>query len=84
VGPGKLQEIKAYIKEKEDTDEKIGLVIFDDELTPKQHKNIDKELEIKVLDRTSLNSRQSLQKEHRHRTPKHNVEGFSTNICFLA
>ncbi|MCK9155161.1 MAG: GTPase HflX [Paludibacteraceae bacterium] len=54
VGPGKLQEIKAYIKEKEDTDEKIGLVIFDDELTPKQLKNIDKELEIKVLDRTSL------------------------------
>ncbi|HOI25961.1 MAG TPA: GTPase HflX [Paludibacteraceae bacterium] len=54
VGPGKLQEIKAYIKEKEDTDEKIGLVIFDDELTPKQLKNIDKELETKVLDRTSL------------------------------
>lgn len=54
VGPGKLDEIKAFIKEKEENEEEVGLVIFDDELTPKQLKNLDKELEIKVLDRTSL------------------------------
>lgn len=54
VGPGKLEEIKNYIKEQEETEEPIGLVIFDDELSPKQLKNLDKELEIKVLDRTSL------------------------------
>ncbi|MBQ0031136.1 MAG: GTPase HflX [Bacteroidales bacterium] len=55
VGPGKLEEIKAYIEEvKEDPERAIGLVIFDDELSPKQLKIIEKELEIKILDRTSL------------------------------
>ncbi|MFA6778539.1 MAG: GTPase HflX [Paludibacteraceae bacterium] len=54
VGPGKLEEIKTYIKEREETEDEIGLVIFDDELTPKQLKNLDKEFEIKVLDRTNL------------------------------
>lgn len=54
VGPGKLEEIRNYIKEQEETEEPIGLVIFDDELSPKQLKNLDKELEVKVLDRTSL------------------------------
>lgn len=55
VGPGKLEEIKNYIKDKEeDEEEKIGLVIFDDELSAKQLRNIEKELEIKVLDRTNL------------------------------
>ena len=49
VGPGKLQEIKDYVVEKE-----IKLVIFDDELSPKQLKNIEKELSVKLLDRTSL------------------------------
>lgn len=49
VGPGKLQEIKAYIDENE-----IGLVIFDDELSPKQLRNIEAELKILVLDRTNL------------------------------
>lgn len=49
VGPGKLQEIKQYIDENE-----IGLVIFDDELTPKQLRNIEAELKILVLDRTNL------------------------------
>ncbi|MDU1890238.1 MAG: GTPase HflX [Dysgonomonas sp.] len=49
VGSGKLQEIKQYME-----DEEIGLVIFDDELSPKQIRNIEKELQTKILDRTSL------------------------------
>ncbi len=49
VGSGKIQEIKEYIEENE-----IGIVIFDDELTPKQLRNIEKELQVKILDRTSL------------------------------
>ena len=55
VGPGKLEEIKEYIKEKEDSEEeKTGLVIFDDELSPKQLRNIERELNVKILDRTNL------------------------------
>ncbi|MCB9201886.1 MAG: GTPase HflX [Flavobacteriales bacterium] len=49
VGKGKLQEIKEYIIENE-----IPTVIFDDELTPSQLKNIERELEVKILDRTNL------------------------------
>ena len=49
VGTGKLQEIKEYVIENE-----IGLVIFDDELSPKQLRNIEKELQVKILDRTGL------------------------------
>ena len=49
VGPGKLQEIRDYIEENE-----ITLVIFDDDLSPAQHKNIDDVLKVKVLDRTTL------------------------------
>ena len=54
VGSGKLQEIKEYIKAQEDADEPVGMVIFDDELTAKQLRNIEKELQVKILDRTSL------------------------------
>lgn len=54
VGPGKLEEIKNYIKEQEETENEIGLVLFDDELSPKQLRNIEKELGVKILDRTSL------------------------------
>jgi len=54
VGPGKLEEIKAYIKEQEESENEIGLVLFDDELSPKQLRNIEKELGVKILDRTSL------------------------------
>ena len=54
VGSGKLQEIKAYIKQCEDEDEPVGMVIFDDELSAKQIRNIEKELQVKILDRTSL------------------------------
>ena len=49
VGQGKLQEIKEYVEKNE-----IGMVIFDDDLSTKQVANIEKELQIKVLDRSSL------------------------------
>lgn len=49
VGKGKLEEIRQYVEDNE-----IGLVIFDDDLTPKQVANIEKELKVKILDRTSL------------------------------
>ena len=62
VGSGKLQEIKEYIRqcqEAADDDETgesqpVGMVIFDDELSAKQMRNIEKELQVKILDRTSL------------------------------
>ena len=54
VGKGKLEEIKEYISQKEDEDEPVGMVIFDDELSAKQLRNIEKELAVKILDRTSL------------------------------
>lgn len=54
VGKGKLEEIKEYISQKEDEDEPVGMVIFDDELSAKQLRNIEKELGVKILDRTSL------------------------------
>lgn len=49
VGKGKLQEIKEYV-----TDNEVGMVIFDDELSAKQMRNIEAELQVKILDRTSL------------------------------
>jgi GTP-binding protein HflX len=54
VGKGKLEEIKNYIREEEENDREIGMVIFDDELSAKQIRNIEKELQVKILDRTSL------------------------------
>lgn len=54
VGKGKLDEIKQYIKDEEDNEREIGMVIFDDELTAKQIRNIENELKVKILDRTSL------------------------------
>ena len=70
VGKGKLQEIKEYIEwcsenseDSEDSEnsessenaiQPVGMVIFDDELTAKQIRNIEAELKVKILDRTSL------------------------------
>lgn len=54
VGEGKLVEIKEYIKEREESEDPVGMVIFDDELSPLQLRNIEKELQIKILDRTNL------------------------------
>ena len=49
IRSGKLQEIKDYITENE-----IDVVIFDDELSPTQLRNIERELNIRILDRTNL------------------------------
>ncbi|MBT7994990.1 MAG: GTPase HflX, partial [Bacteroidetes bacterium] len=49
VGPGKLEEIKEFVIENE-----VSLVVFDDELGPNQIRNIEKELECRIIDRTNL------------------------------
>ena len=70
VGSGKLQEIREYIETQEkaydewqeelhypeegDGPQPVGMVIFDDELSAKQIRNIEHELKVKILDRTSL------------------------------
>ena len=69
VGKGKLEEIKQYIKAQQDAYDEwlddedaspddqpqpVGMVIFDDELSAKQIRNIEAELKVKILDRTSL------------------------------
>ena len=55
IGKGKLQEIRTYLESQNKCEEtEIGMVIFDDELSAKQIRNIEKELKVKILDRTSL------------------------------
>ena len=54
VGKGKLEEIKEYIRIEAEEDREVGMVIFDDELSAKQIRNIEAELKVKILDRTSL------------------------------
>lgn len=54
LGIGKLQEIRAYIEAEEEAERDISMVIFDDELSAKQLRNIEAELKVKILDRTSL------------------------------
>ena len=54
LGIGKLQEIRQYIQQEEEAEREVGMVIFDDELSAKQLRNIEKELKVKILDRTSL------------------------------
>lgn len=49
VGKGKLEEIRQFVRSKS-----IDLVIFDDELSPSQLRNIERELEVKILDRSGL------------------------------
>lgn len=49
VGKGKLEEIRQYVEDNE-----VGMVIFDDDLSTKQVSNIERELKVKILDRTSL------------------------------
>ncbi|MFS4415362.1 GTPase HflX [Maribacter sp. 2307ULW6-5] len=49
IGSGKMAEVEAYVKEHD-----VGSVIFDDELTPAQQRNIEKQLRCKIIDRTSL------------------------------
>ncbi len=54
VGSGKLKELSEFVEMRKDTDDEVGMVIFDDELSAKQLRNIEKELKVKILDRTSL------------------------------
>ncbi|MDO5447924.1 MAG: GTPase HflX [Prevotellaceae bacterium] len=54
VGKGKLEEIRQFIEDEEDNDREVGMVIFDDELSAKQIRNIEAELKVKILDRTTL------------------------------
>ena len=54
IGTGKLDEIAEFIRQKEDEEDPVGMVIFDDELSAKQIRNIEKALQVKILDRTSL------------------------------
>ncbi len=49
IGSGKLTEIQHFVKE-----ENIDLVVFDDDLSPSQHRNIEKALRCKILDRSNL------------------------------
>lgn len=49
IGSGKMKEVEDFVEEHE-----IGSVIFDDELTPGQQRNIEKQLRCKIIDRTSL------------------------------
>lgn len=49
VGTGKLEEIKEYVKAEE-----ADMVVFDDELSPSQLRNIERELQVKILDRSNL------------------------------
>ena len=54
IGTGKLEEIADFIRQKDDEEDPVGMVIFDDELSAKQIRNIEKALQVKILDRTSL------------------------------
>ena len=54
VGKGKLEEIQQYITNEAEEGREIGMVIFDDELSAKQIRNIEGPLKVKILDRTSL------------------------------
>ena len=54
LGIGKLKEIREYIEAEEDQEREVSMVIFDDELSAKQLRNIESELKVKILDRTSL------------------------------
>ncbi|SMC37817.1 GTPase HflX [Cellulophaga tyrosinoxydans] len=49
IGSGKMKDVEAYVEEHQ-----IGCVIFDDELSPAQQRNIEKQLKCKILDRTNL------------------------------
>src|ERR1700710_157221 len=49
VHSGKLEEIRDYVKSEE-----IDIVVFDDELSPSQLRNIENELQVKILDRSNL------------------------------
>ena len=49
IGAGKMEEVKEFVEQHE-----IGTVVFDDELTPAQQRNIERILKAKIIDRTNL------------------------------
>ncbi|HHU27428.1 MAG TPA: GTPase HflX [Bacteroidales bacterium] len=51
VGKGKLEEIEQHVMDEEN---EVGVVIFDDELSARQLRNIERELKVRIMDRTSL------------------------------
>lgn len=77
IGSGKLQEIADKIEADE-----IGTVIFDDELSPNQMRNIEKQLNVRVLDRTSLILDIFASQDVRH-TPRRRWSWLSTITCYL-
>ena len=54
LGIGKLKEIRQFIESEEEAEREVTMVIFDDELSAKQLRNIEAELRVRILDRTSL------------------------------
>ena len=54
LGIGKLKEIREFIEREEEDEREVTMVIFDDELSAKQLRNIEAELRVRILDRTSL------------------------------
>ena len=79
VGKGKLEEIRQYIRTEEEEEREVGMVIFDDELSAKQIRNIEAELKVKILDRTSLIY---LRCVHRLPMRKRRWNWLSTNTCY--
>ena len=75
IGTGKLQEIKNFIDS-----HSIDIVIFDDELTPAQQKNIGKFIETDVIDRTFL-ILDIFAKRAKRQQPKHKWSWHNINIC---
>ena len=76
VGPGKLEEISNYIKVEE-----ADTIIFDDELSPTQLRNLERTLECKVLDRTNL-ILDIFAKRAQTLTRKHKLSWHNTSTCF--
>ena len=76
IGTGKMEELRIFVEAND-----ISTVIFDDELSPSQQKNIQRIIECKVLDRTTLIST-SLPKGRKPATPAPRWNWHSFNTCF--
>ena len=81
VGKGKLEEIKEYIRNEEEAEREIGMVIFDDELSAKQIRNIEAELKIKIWIAPRLFSI-FLPCVHRQPMQRRRWNWHSINTCF--
>lgn len=75
VGPGKLEEIAGYCREQQ-----IDVVIFDDELSPSQTRNIEKAMPCRILDRTRL-ILDIFMSRRRRPMPRRRCNWPTTNIC---